>query len=119
MRRLLAFAGDAVLAGHNIAFDLAFLDREAERALGGRLAAPVVDTLRLARRLLRGRVERLTLAALAELVGAPDAPCHRALADARATAWVLAYLVEVARERGARTLADLCALSRLPVRRGR
>jgi DNA polymerase-3 subunit epsilon len=73
----------------------------------------------LARRLLSGRVERLTLAALAEFVGASDVPCHRALADARATASVLAYLVEEARSRGARTVGDLCALARVPVRRCR
>lgn len=119
VRRLLAFAGDAVLVGHNVRFDLAFLDHEARFVLGGRLAAPVVDTLTLARRLLRGRVERLSLAALADFVGAPDEPCHRALPDARATASVLAYLVDVARDRGALTVGDLCALARMPVRPGR
>jgi DNA polymerase III epsilon subunit-like protein len=119
VRRLLAFAGDAVLAGHNVSFDLAFVDHEARVELGGRVATPVVDTMRLARRLLGGRVEGLSLAALAEFVGAPEAPCHRALPDARATASVLAFLVDEARERGARSVGDLCALSRVPVRRGR
>nr|MDQ3822788.1 3'-5' exonuclease [Actinomycetota bacterium] len=58
LRRFLAFAGDSVLVAHNAAFDLAFLDRETERLTGKRLAAPVVDTLGLARRLLAGRAPR-------------------------------------------------------------
>src|SRR5439155_650504 len=58
VRRFLAFAGDAVLVAHNARFDLAFLDRETERLTGSRLAAPVVDTVPLARRLLAGRVPR-------------------------------------------------------------
>ena len=52
--RFLAFAGDAVLVAHNARFDLAFLDREVERLTGRRIAAPVVDTAGLARRLLAG-----------------------------------------------------------------
>src|SRR3954466_13526580 len=55
VRRFLEFAGDAVLAAHNARFDLGFLDRETERLTGARLAAPVVDTVGLARRVLAGR----------------------------------------------------------------
>ena len=57
VRRFLAFAGEgAVIVAHNARFDLAFLDREVELLTGRRLAAPVVDTVGLARRLLAGRV---------------------------------------------------------------
>jgi DNA polymerase III subunit epsilon len=108
----LAFAGDAVLAGHNLRFDLAFLDRELRWSRGARIAAPTVDTLVLARRLLSGRIERANLNALAELFGTSERPCHRALPDARATAEILLRLVELAEERGARTVGDLCALAR-------
>ena len=55
VRRFLAFAGDAVLVAHNARFDLAFLDRAVERLTERRIAAPVVDTAGLARRLLAGR----------------------------------------------------------------
>ena len=61
MRRFAAFAGDAVLVAHNARFDVSFLDREVERLTGRRVAAPVVDTVRLARRLLAGRVRRVGL----------------------------------------------------------
>jgi DNA polymerase-3 subunit epsilon len=117
LRRFLAFAGDAVLVAHNAAFDLAFLDRETERLTGRRLAAPVVDTLGLARRLLAGRAPRASLAALSFFVGTSVRPCHRALPDAQATGEVLLHLIGLAQERGARTVADLCELAATRPRR--
>ena len=73
-----------VLVAHNARFDLAFLDREVERLTGRRVAAPVVDTVWLARRLLGEplaprrprRRSRTSSASRRE-------PCHRALPDAR------------------------------------
>jgi hypothetical protein len=81
------------------------------------VAAPVVDTVWLARRLLGGRAQRFGLAALADFFGVPTAPCHRALPDARATAEVLLPLLGLAQERGARTVADLVELSAPRARR--
>jgi len=117
VRRFLAFAGDAVLVAHNARFDLAFLDRETARITGSRLAAPVVDTVALARRLLAGRVPRASLAQLAWFFDVSTQPCHRALPDAQATAEVLLALVGLAQERGARTVADLVGLSATRTRR--
>ena len=95
---LLAFAGDAILCGHNLQFDLRFLDREL-RTSGMRVAAPVLDTLRLARRLLSGRSERLGLGDLCELLGTPTRPEHRALTDAHAAAELLGRLLTLAEDR--------------------
>ena len=118
VRRFLEFAGsDAVLVAHNARFDLAFLDRETERLTGSRIAAPVVDTVPLARRLLAGRVPRASLAQLSHFVGTSVEPCHRALPDALATAEVLLTLIGLAQERGARTVADLVALAATRTRR--
>ena len=111
VRRFLAFAGDAVLVAHNARFDMAFLDREVERLTGRRVAAPVVDTVWLARRLLEGRVRRVGLASLAHLFGTCSVPCHRALPDAEATAEILVRLLGLAQERGARTVADVVELA--------
>ena len=69
VRRFLEFAGDAVLVAHNARFDIGFLDREVERLTGRRIAAPVVDTVWLARRVLAGRVQRVGLASLAHFFG--------------------------------------------------
>ena len=90
VRRFVAFAGDAALVAHNARFDLAFLDREVELLTGRRIAAPVVDTVWLARRLLGERTRRVGLATLAHFFGVSTEPCHRALPDARATAEILA-----------------------------
>lgn len=117
VRRFLAFAGDAVLVAHNARFDMAFLDREVERLTGRHVAAPVVDTVWLARRLLEGRVRRVGLASLARFFGTNAEPCHRALPDARATAEILVALIGLAQERGARTVADLVELAAPRARR--
>jgi DNA polymerase-3 subunit epsilon len=106
--RFLAFAGDAVFVAHNARFDLSFLDREVERLTGRRLAAPVVDTVWLSRRLLAGRIARASLASLSHFFGTSVQPCHRALPDAEATAEILVALIGLAQERGAETVGDLC-----------
>lgn len=117
VRRFLEFAGDAVLVAHNARFDLAFLDRETERLTGSRIAAPVVDTVLLARSLLAGRVKGFSLGQLAWFLGTDARPCHRALPDAQATAELLLALIGLAQERGARTVADLGSLAATRSRR--
>jgi DNA polymerase III epsilon subunit family exonuclease len=117
VRRFLDFAGDAVLVAHNARFDIGFLDREVERLTGRRIAAPVVDTVWLARRVLAGRLERVGLASLAHFFGTATRPCHRALADAEATAEILLALIGLAQERGACTVAELADLAAPRARR--
>lgn len=117
VRRFLDFAGDAVLVAHNARFDLGFLDVEVERLTGRRLANPVVDTVWLARRLLAGRISRVGLGSLASFFGTAARPCHRALADAQATAEILLALIGLAQERGAVSVADLVELSAPRARR--
>ena len=117
VRRFLDFAGDDVLVAHNARFDLGFLDVVVERLTGRRLAAPVVDTVWLARRLLEGRTRRAGLASLAYFFGTAARPCHRALPDAEATAEILLRLIGLAQERGATTVAELVELSAPRARR--
>ena len=96
---------------------MAFLEREVERLTGRRVAAPVVDTVWLARRLLQRRSERFSLASLAHFFGTSTSPCHRALPDAVATAEILVSLLGLAQERGARTLSDVLELAAPRARR--
>jgi DNA polymerase-3 subunit epsilon len=110
-QRFLAFAGDAVLVAHNARFDVSFLDSAVLRIAGRRLAAPVVDTVWLSRRLLAERATRYGLASLAHFFGTAARPCHRALPDAEATAEILLHLIGLAQERGARSVGDLVELS--------
>ena len=115
IRRFLAFTDDAVLVAHNARFDLAFLDCETMRISGRRVAATVIDTVGLARRLLGRRPANL--AALSYFFATDARPCHRALPDAEATAEILVQLIGLAQERGARTVGDLVELAATRPRR--
>jgi DNA polymerase-3 subunit epsilon len=109
--RFLRFSGDALLVAHNARFDQRFLERQLQWHETRRLAEPPLCTAALARRLLEGRVRKVSLASLAHFFGVPTRPCHRALPDAEATAQVLIHLVGLAQEIGARRLSELRALA--------
>ncbi len=112
---LLEFIGTAVIVGHNVRFDMSFLNAAAERLGYGRLPNPTSDTLGLARRLVRAETRGLSLQTLAAHFRSPVTPNHRALADARATAHVFWGLLERA---GTIGVTDLDELLRLPTARG-
>jgi DNA polymerase-3 subunit epsilon len=112
---LLEFIGDAVLVGHNFRFDTGFLDAALLRRGGDRLEHVRVDTLPLARRLLHDDVPDHRLATIAQHLGVPTEPCHRAFDDAAATAEVLHALLERAGTLGVLGLDDLLAVPRLRV----
>jgi DNA polymerase III epsilon subunit family exonuclease len=109
--RFLRFTGDAPLVAHNARFDQRFLERQLRRRESRRLAEPPLCTAALARRLLAGRLRRVSLSFLAEFFGVPTAPCHRALPDAEATAQVLVHLIGLAQELGARRVSELRTLA--------
>src|SRR3954447_17710047 len=111
LNRFLSFTGDALLVAHNARFDQRFLERQLLLLHGRRLSEPPLCTAALARRLLEGRLRRVSLASLAYFFGVSTTPCHRALPDAEATAQVLVHLIGLAQERGARRLSDLRALA--------
>ncbi len=111
----LEFIGDAVIVGHNVRFDMSFLNAAAVRLGYGRLPNHTVDTLGLARRLVRSEVRSLKLSSLAAHLRSPVTPNHRALEDARATAHVFWSLLERAGALGVSHLEDLL---RLPTARG-
>jgi DNA polymerase-3 subunit epsilon len=105
---LLDFADGCVLVAHNAPFDVGFL--HAACAECG-LAWPrftVLDTVMLARQLMDpDEVPDCKLGTLAEFFRARTAPSHRALADARATADVLGWLIRRLTHHGIRTLDQL------------
>lgn len=106
----LEFIGDAVVVGHNVRFDLSFLNAAAVRLGYGRLANKSTDTAGLARRLVRSEVRNLRLQSLAVHFRSPTTPNHRALEDARATAHVFHALLERAGSLGVTNLDDLFQL---------
>ena len=106
----LEFIGDAVIVGHNVRFDLSFLNAAAQRLGYGKLPNRSVDTAGLARRLIRNEVRNLKLQTLAAYFRSPTTPNHRAFEDAKATAHVLHSLLERAGGLGVTALEDLLQL---------
>lgn len=105
-----ALLGDGVVVGHNVAFDIGFLDA----ALVGCGLAPIanccVDTLGLARRLVRDLVPDCALSTLARGLRLDHRPSHRAMADVLATADLLHRLIEISTGYGVLRLSELLAL---------
>jgi len=112
---LLEFIGGAVLVGHNLRFDTAFLDADLLARGRPRLANARVDTLTLARRLIRDEVPDCRLATLAARFRTVVRPTHRALDDVLATAEVLHCLFERAAGYGVLALDDLLGLPASPL----
>ena len=107
---LLEFIGDAVIVGHNIRFDVSFLNAALEQSGRPRLPHVTLDTLALARRLLNDEVPNCKLGTLASRLHLPNRPSHRALDDARATADLLHVLLERVGTMGITGLDDLLTL---------
>lgn len=104
---LVRFLGDDLIVGHNISFDLAFLDAELRRAARPVILNARLDTLAVAQRILSGQ-RRWNLDAVARALGLRVAGNrHRAEADVRLTAAVLAALLQRAPERGLHSLDAL------------
>lgn len=112
---LLEFIGGAVLVGHNLRFDTAFIDAALLADGRDRLPNRRVDTLGLARRLLRDEVTDMKLGTLAHYLRVLETPNHHALADAQATAEVLHALLERAATLGVLGLDDLIELPKIRV----
>jgi DNA polymerase-3 subunit epsilon len=105
---LLNFARGCVLVAHNAPFDLGFLLAACEDCGLAWPGFTVLDTVTLARQVMDpDEIPDCKLGTLAGFFGARTAPCHRALADARATADVLGWLIRRLTHRGIRTLGEL------------
>jgi DNA polymerase-3 subunit epsilon len=105
-----ALIGDAVVVGHNVAFDIGFLDAAFERCGLAPIANACVDTLGLARRLVRDLVPDCALGTLAHGLRLDHRPSHRAMADVLATADLLHRLIELSTGFGVLRLSQLLSL---------
>jgi DNA polymerase-3 subunit epsilon len=109
---LLEFLHGSVFVAHNAPFDLGFLRASTARHGYSWPNLPVVDTLPLARRLIRrGDAPNHKLSTLARLFRTSSTPRHRALGDAEATLEVLFGLLELVGNQGVETLGDLLDLT--------
>jgi DNA polymerase-3 subunit epsilon len=112
--QLLGALAGRVFVAHNARFDWGFVGAEVRRARELVLDGPRLCTVRLARRLYRGE-QSYGLDALAHRFALEFPARHRAAGDAIVTGMLLERLMGAARDRGARTLADLEVLHRTPM----
>ncbi|MEA4910035.1 MAG: DNA polymerase III subunit epsilon [Chloroflexi bacterium] len=105
LHELVDFVGDAPVLGHNVRFDLAFLQRQNILGLNH-----VLDTYELASVLLPTS-SRYNLGALGQSLGILLPATHRALDDARVTHAVYIRLYEVAQHLPLDLLAEFVRLS--------
>jgi DNA polymerase-3 subunit epsilon len=111
----LEFARGCVLVAHNAPFDMGFLKAACAGAGYPWPAFPVVDTADLARRVLtRDEVPNCKLGTLARFFRTDTDPCHRALADARATVDVLHGLIERLGSFGVGSLEEVKTFAKAP-----
>ena len=99
---LAAFAHGSVLVGHNVAFDLKFLELKEERA-GVGFTQPVLDTLLLSP-VVHPDHEDHSLEAIAERLGVSVLGRHTALGDAILTGEIFLRLLPLLAGRGIVTL---------------
>ena len=102
MPALLEFIGGAIVVGHNVRFDLSFLQAAMHQTERPRLTNRSIDTYGLARRLVRDEVPNLKLGTLSSHLRLSHTPTHRALDDALATGDLLHVMLERARASGSR-----------------
>lgn len=105
-----AFCGDSVLLGHNVAFDMRFLQMK-EQATGIIFGQPVVDTLLLSAVAYPNQVHHSLESSMA-LLGVEIEHRHSAYSDAVATAQVFIKLVPLLAERGIITLRQAIEASK-------
>ncbi len=102
--KVVQFTGRSPILGHNIRFDLSFLQRN--RIL---MINEALDTYELAS-VLMPNAGRYKLGSLCQALGVPLAATHRALDDAQATRGVFLRLIEMANELPLPLLAEIVKL---------
>ena len=103
--KILEFIGDSVLVAHNADFDIGFLKYNASQ-LGYTLENTYLDTLRLAKELFPN-YKKYKLGIIAENLGIKVEVAHRALDDVDTTVKVLKVMMNMLKEKGAKTVNDI------------
>ncbi|KAF0189099.1 MAG: exonuclease DNA polymerase III epsilon subunit [Desulfobulbaceae bacterium] len=117
------FVGNGLMVGHFVELDLGFLNKATRKLLGGTLANPAIDTIRMARRyrqmLLGPFCEEdehsvsYVLEDLAKEYQLPSFKPHDALEDAIQTAYLFLYFLKKFKKGGLLTLKDIYQAGRV------
>ncbi len=103
--KMLDFIKDTVLVAHNASFDIGFLKHYA-KVLGYDFDFTYLDTLTLAQELFPD-YKTYKLGRIAKNLGIKVEVAHRALDDVDTTVKVFNVMIEMLKERGAKTLEDI------------
>ncbi len=103
--KILEFIQDSVLVAHNAQFDIGFLKQNA-KTLGYEFDYTYLDTLSLAKDLFPN-YKKYQLGKIAENLGIKVEVAHRALDDVDTTVKVFKVMVDMLKERGAKSLDDI------------
>ena len=103
--KLLEFLGDSVLVAHNAEFDIGFLKQNAED-LGYEFDYTYVDTLKMAKDIFPD-FKKYNLGKIAEKLKIHVDVAHRALDDVDTTVKVMNVMMDILKERGAKTIEDI------------
>jgi DNA polymerase-3 subunit epsilon len=103
----LEFLGNEIIVGHNVRFDIGFINAALEEYDYPRLTNKFLDTLHLAKKIIPGEVHNYKLSTLANYCRAETIPTHRAYADVQATIDVLHYLIGRSSALGVNGINDL------------
>lgn len=117
------FSDNGLLVGHFVELDVGFLNKAIRRLMGGALANPSIDTIRMARRyrqVLLGPFHMeedlstsYVLEDLAKEYQLPTFKPHDALEDALQTAYLFLYLLKKFKKGGLVTLKDIFQAGRV------
>lgn len=88
----LDFIGDSVLIGHNVPFDIGFVNSHLTKLERPLLPNQTLDTLELARKYLL--LPSYSLKSVAQYLKVPQPTAHRAMADVETTRQVFLKLIE-------------------------
>jgi CRISPR-associated protein Cas2 len=98
LSRFIDFAGLSPLIGHNVSFDMSFLDAACRKCGAELLTNERIDTLSMSRDTLSDMTSH-TLKALAEHFGIEQTTRHRGLSDCEATLEVYEKLIKIAKNK--------------------
>jgi DNA polymerase III epsilon subunit family exonuclease len=116
--RIVEFIGHGLVIGHNVQFDIGFLNAELKRCDRLPLINERVDTMGLAVKLLR-QVRKPSLDRVAVAVGLTPRKIHRAGDDAKLTGEVALRLMQEAQRQGVTSLDQLKVAATVATKRPR
>lgn len=107
MKEFMEFAGDAILVGHNVTFDMGFFNATLRRSNMPAISVPVIDTLELSRT-IHSEYRNHKLDTLAKKYDINLEHHHRADSDAETTGYVLYKMLDELEEKfGSKNVSEL------------